>query len=82
VEACEKLVQQGMPFREAYHRVAHSVEKGEFVRPGGKTHTHTGSIGNPGHERILAIYEMKRAEFPFEKGGNVSFLQGKGSICK
>lgn len=46
VDAVNHLVQEGVPFRDAYRRVGVQVSEGNFVRPGKITHTHIGSIGN------------------------------------
>ncbi|MCB0475633.1 MAG: argininosuccinate lyase [Flavobacteriaceae bacterium] len=46
VEEVNKLVQQGMPFRDAYKQVGQQVEKGQFKTDKKVHHTHQGSIGN------------------------------------
>jgi len=48
VEAVNKLVNKGIPFREAYQQVGNQIEKGEFNfdYTKGLHHTHEGSIGN------------------------------------
>ncbi|MDG1822015.1 MAG: argininosuccinate lyase [Flavobacteriaceae bacterium] len=46
VDALNELVQQGVPFRDAYKQVGQQVEDGTFSAPKGLTHTHIGSIGN------------------------------------
>lgn len=46
-EAINALVVKGMPFRDAYHKVAQSVKAGTFNRNvEGIAYTHEGSIGN------------------------------------
>jgi len=46
-EAINALVVKGVPFRDAYHRVAESVKAGTFDRNvDGIEYTHEGSIGN------------------------------------
>lgn len=54
VEAVNELVNQGVPFREAYRQVGNQIDKGQFHfdYTKGLHHTHTGSIGNPGNEKI------------------------------
>lgn len=54
VEAVNDLVNQGLPFREAYKIIGDKVLKGETVWPSEQIlkHTHLGSIGNPGLDRI------------------------------
>ena len=54
VEAVNELVNQGVPFREAYQRIGNDIENGsfhfDFSR--GLHHTHEGSIGNLSNEGI------------------------------
>ncbi|HEY4108378.1 argininosuccinate lyase [Puia sp.] len=66
VEAVNELVNQGVPFREAYRQVGNQIDQGQFHFDYGKGlhHTHTGSIGNPGNNGIAA--EMKRVLAKFE----------------
>lgn len=52
VEVVNELVQQGVPFREAYKKVAEMIEKGTFNPPEEISHTHEGSIGNLQNEQI------------------------------
>jgi len=46
VEAVNRLVADGIPFREAYQRVGKQIEDGSFEAPDDLNHTHEGSIGN------------------------------------
>ncbi len=48
VEKVNELVNQGIPFRDAYKQVGNMIEKGEFSfdLSKGLHHTHEGSIGN------------------------------------
>ncbi|PAU93603.1 argininosuccinate lyase [Aliifodinibius salipaludis] len=46
VEEVNKKVLEGIPFREAYQRVAKSIEEGHFQPDRNLNHTHEGSIGN------------------------------------
>ena len=46
VEAVNKLVNNGVPFREAYQQVGKEIEAGLFVADKNILHTHEGSIGN------------------------------------
>jgi argininosuccinate lyase len=46
VEEVNKLVMQGIPFREAYHKVSESIANNSFVPNTNVNHTHLGSIGN------------------------------------
>lgn len=48
VEVVNRLVLEGVPFREAYKQVGLDIEKGNFEPEQTVQHTHEGSIGNPG----------------------------------
>lgn len=52
VEAVNELVKEGVPFRDAYQQVAKQIEEGSFEPPTQLHHTHEGSIGNLGNEKI------------------------------
>ena len=52
VEEVNKLVNKGVPFREAYQQVGQAIESGEYIPDREPKHTHLGSIGNPGNELI------------------------------
>jgi argininosuccinate lyase len=54
VEEVNRLVNEGVPFREAYKQVGNSIEKGtfQFDLSKGLTHTHEGSIGNLCNDEI------------------------------
>ena len=60
VEAVNQLVNQGIPFREAYKTIGEQIEKGEFAfdLSGGLKHTHEGSISRLCNDQIAA--EMKK----------------------
>jgi len=53
VESINEKVKNGIPFREAYSRVSNEINTGRFKRKTDMKYTHTGSIGNPGFEKIL-----------------------------
>jgi argininosuccinate lyase len=57
VEEINKLTHSGVPFREAYKQVGYAVENGTFEPGAMLTHTHLGSIGNLGNDRIRAAME-------------------------
>jgi argininosuccinate lyase len=46
VEEVNKLVQQGVPFRDAYKLVGKHIDEGTFKPDKKLNHTHQGSIGN------------------------------------
>lgn len=66
VEAVNQLVNQGIPFREAYRKVGNEIEAGHFqfdtAKPLG--HTHEGSIGNLCYAEIRAEMDNVMASFP------------------
>jgi argininosuccinate lyase len=65
VEAVNQLVNQGIPFREAYRQVGNSIDKGEFQFDHRQQlqHTHAGSIGNLSNDRIRAEMEKVLQKF-------------------
>lgn len=52
VEDVNRLVQQGVPFRDAYRRIGEMVQNGTYCPDKRIHHTHTGSIGNLANDRI------------------------------
>ena len=68
VEEVNKLVVQGMPFREAYVQVGKMIEAGEFNGSSREiNHTHLGSIGNLGLAEIQSQKDAVWNRFGFEK---------------
>lgn len=65
VEAVNELVNQGMPFREAYKKVGEDVEAGTFAFDTNipLSHTHEGSINNLTNEEIKAEMEKVLERF-------------------
>lgn len=65
VEAVNMLVNQGIPFREAYRQVGNEIEKGVFQFDYHQQlhHTHEGSIGNLSNDRIVAEMEKVLLKF-------------------
>jgi len=53
VESVNKLVLQGMSFREAYQNIAKMIEDGSFEPDPTLDHTHEGSIGNLCNDEIM-----------------------------
>lgn len=55
VEAVNELVNQGIPFREAYQQVGNQIDQGKFTFDYKKKllHTHEGSIGNLCNDAIV-----------------------------
>ncbi|QEC51749.1 argininosuccinate lyase [Anseongella ginsenosidimutans] len=52
VEAVNKEVLAGLPFRDAYRKVGMEIEADSFSAPGEISHTHEGSIGNLCNDQI------------------------------
>jgi argininosuccinate lyase len=67
VEEVNKLVLQGMPFRDAYKKVGAEIEEGAFNYSNTVNHTHEGSIGNLGTAEIKRMMDEAIADFRFEK---------------
>jgi argininosuccinate lyase len=58
VESVNRLVLEGVPFRDAYRRVAGSLRDGSYKVQKNIKHTHTGSIGDPANEKIREKMEQ------------------------
>ncbi len=54
VEDVNRLVLQGVPFRDAYRQVGMAVQDGTYKPTREVHHTHLGSLGNPANDRIAA----------------------------
>ncbi|PWV45637.1 argininosuccinate lyase [Chitinophaga sp. S165] len=67
VEVVNRLVLEGVPFREAYKQVGLDIEKGNFAPEQTVQHTHEGSIGNPGNEEVNRMMAEVLKGFPFGK---------------
>lgn len=63
VEDVNRLVLQGVPFREAYRRVGEQVQAGTYRPTREVHHTHEGSIGNLCNDRIRAKMERVMERF-------------------
>lgn len=67
VEEVNKLVLQGVPFRDAYKIVGENINKGDFHPDKTVAHTHEGSIGNLCLPEIRAKLERVMTGFDFEQ---------------
>jgi argininosuccinate lyase len=67
VDEVNKLVLQGVPFRDAYTQVGLAIEQGNFDPEKKVNHTHEGSIGNLGNEQITEAMDTLLKSFNFEK---------------
>ncbi|MDE6587002.1 MAG: argininosuccinate lyase [Paramuribaculum sp.] len=63
VEDVNRLVLQGVPFRDAYKQVGMAVQEGRYKPTREIHHTHIGSIGNLATEQIRAKMEPLMAAF-------------------
>ena len=67
VEEVNRLVTEGMPFRDAYKKVGLDIEAGKFTPCKEVHHTHEGSIGNLCTEQIATLMDNVWNGFNFEK---------------
>ena len=66
VEKVNRLVVDGMPFRDAYKQVGLDIEAGRFVPDKEVRHTHEGSIGNLCTAHIGKLMDDVVSQFRFE----------------
>lgn len=67
VDEVNKLVLQGIPFRDAYKKVGAAIEAGNFSHTDSPVHTHEGSVGNLCNVQIQAVMEDIIQKFNFSK---------------
>ncbi|MDR3250194.1 MAG: argininosuccinate lyase [Tannerella sp.] len=67
VEEVNRLVLEGMPFRDAYKKVGLEIEAGRFSPDRTICHTHEGSIGNLCNEEIKSLMNRVIKGFDFDK---------------
>ncbi len=67
VEEVNRLVLQGVPFREAYKIIGEQIEKGDFKPFKEVKHTHEGSIGNLCLNKIADYKDEKVKKFRFQE---------------
>jgi len=67
VEVVNKLVLEGVPFRDAYKQVGLAIENGSFTPDTAINHTHEGSLGNLCNDAILDRKAAISASFGFER---------------
>ena len=70
VEEVNKLVLQGIPFRDAYKKIGAEIEQGNFKYNTAVNHTHEGSIGNLCNEQISRNMDTVLERFNFSKINN------------
>lgn len=67
VEEVNRLVLQGVPFRDAYKQVGLEIEKGNFAHDKKVHHTHEGSIGNLCNDQIDLLKQQIINQFGFDR---------------
>ena len=67
VEEVNKLVLQGVPFRDAYQQIGNAIEKGEFNYSTSVNHSHEGSMGNLCNDEIKGMMSQIMSRFHFSK---------------
>lgn len=67
VEEVNRLVLEGVPFRDAYKQVGLEIEKGNFSHNKKVNHTHEGSIGNLYNDHILLLKQQIIDQFNFDR---------------
>lgn len=63
VEEVNRLVTEGVPFRDAYRQVGEAVQSGKFHFQGQLSHTHAGSVGQLCLEEIGERFEKLLNQF-------------------
>jgi argininosuccinate lyase len=67
VEEVNKLVLQGVPFRDAYKKIGLAIEAGKFTYSTELHHTHEGSMGNLCNDKIESMMQQTLTAFEFDK---------------
>ncbi len=67
VEEVNRLVGEGVPFRDAYRRVGLDIEAGKFIPCKDVRHTHEGSIGNLCNDQIASLMNSLVDDFHFDR---------------
>ena len=67
VEEVNRLVLEGVPFRDAYKQVGLAIEAGNFTPNKAIAHTHQGSIGNLCNDEISAWQQNVMESFGFDR---------------
>lgn len=66
VEEVNRLVQQGVPFRDAYKQIGLAIGRGEFNPVTELHHTHAGSLNNLCNDEIRALFDRVMESFRFD----------------
>ena len=67
VEEVNRLVLEGVPFRDAYKQVGLNIEAGKFIPVKKVHHTHEGSIGNLCNDQVSALMQNIMDGFAFNR---------------
>ena len=67
VEEVNRLVLEGVPFRDAYKQVGLNIEAGKFIPVEKVHHTHEGSIGNLCNDQVSALMQNIMDGFAFNR---------------
>ena len=67
VEEVNRLVLEGVPFRDAYKQVGLNIEAGKFIPAKKVHHTHEGSIGNLCNDQVSALMQNIMDGFAFNR---------------
>lgn len=67
VEEVNKLVLQGVPFRDAYRKVGQDIDQGKFSPERTVRHTHEGSIGNLCNDDIARMMDQELKAFSLSR---------------
>ena len=70
VDEVNKLVLQGVPFRDAYKQIGHDIELGNFTYTPSPEHTHEGSIGNLQLKQVHRMMNDVLQRFNFGRVNN------------
>jgi argininosuccinate lyase len=77
VEAANKLVLSGMPFRDAYRQVAQEVENNSFSADTDLLHVHEGSMGNLCNDKIKEVFYSRLEKFRLNQPVNLPRQEDK-----
>ncbi len=88
VEEVNRLVSEGVPFRDAYRSVGEKIQRGQFTYDGKTSglkvsdlgHTHEGSIGNLCNDKIEERFKGILYSFPFLKVEEAKKRLAKGDL--
>ena len=67
VEEVNRLLLEGVPFRDAYKQVGLNIEAGKFIPVKKVHHTHEGSIGNLCNDQVSALMQNIMDGFAFNR---------------